>query len=340
MAILNESLIQKHLKKYYNIESITTISKIPTGTAQIFYIKTINNKEYILKEFQKGYTDKEILKEAKILEHLLFNGILTAEYIKTINNNFYYVYKGKYIIIQKYISGIVKKSNLGNKKELIDCSKNLAYIIKALETFPELEIERATEWTSNEKLEKAIKKHIEVKNKCNKSNLKHQKIIKDMNTKIEIINSIKNKKYINLDKITHKNTHGDYNVLQLIYTENLNIKATIDFVSAKKLPIIWEIIRSYSYIDKDCKEGKFNIDNFVEYVKAFNRIIKLNEYDISYIVDVYLVQILSSTFGYTQYLELNNEELLNFATFRTNLCMYLFKNSSIIKSILEKEILI
>ena len=44
------------------------------------------------------------------------------------------------------------------------------------------------------------------------------------------------------------------------------MKAIIDFVNAAELPITWEIIRSYSYIDKECINGSFNIDNLVEYM--------------------------------------------------------------------------
>ena len=340
MTVLNENLIKLHLKEYYNIKDVVIIEKIQAGTAEIFYIKTESNKEYILKEFQLGYTDKEILKEAKILEHLSSVGIQASEYVKTKSNNFYYLYEDKYIIVQKYISGFVKQTNQGAKKEIIDCAKNLAYIIKALDTFPELEMETALKWVSNNRLEKGIQKHTKIINKCNSKNIKQAKIITDMNSKIKIINEIKTKKFNNLDKITYKNTHGDYNVLQLIYTKDYDIKATIDFVSAKKLPIIWEVIRSYSYIDKECENGEFNIDNFVKYVKEFNKIIKLNKYDIEYIVDIYLIQILTSTFGYSQFLDNADEGLLKFATFRTRLCIYLFNNSSKIISALEKELLI
>ena len=44
------------------------------------------------------------------------------------------------------------------------------------------------------------------------------------------------------------NTHGDYSIQQLIY--NKERIAVLDFETAKKMPIVWEIMRSYSYIDK------------------------------------------------------------------------------------------
>ena len=72
-----------------------------------------------------------------------------------------------------------------------------------------------------------------------------------------------------MDKLTVMNTHGDYSVLQFIYKEE-KINAIIDFVSACKMPIVWEIIRSYSYIDPLAKEGKIDINNLVKYVEKVN----------------------------------------------------------------------
>ena len=99
------------------------------------------------------------------------------------------------------------------------------------------------------------------------------------------------------------------------------------------------LIRSYSYIDKDAKAGTFNLDTFVDYVKTFNKYIKLNKYDLKYIAYLYLIQILNSNFGYKQYIyNHENKELLKFGFLRTNICRYLFNNASIISKRLENEI--
>ena len=129
-----------------------------------------------------------------------------------------------------------------------------------------------------------------------------------------------------MSKLTVMNTHGDYSVLQFIYKDG-KINAIIDFVSACKMPIVWEIIRSYSYIDKKAKDGKLDIDNLVQYVKTFMDYVQLNKYDLKFMPYLYLVQLLASTFGYKQYIADNSKKsLLEFAYFRTNLCKYLFKD--------------
>ena len=144
--------------------------------------------------------------------------------------------------------------------------------------------------------------------------------------------------FIDTKKLTIKNTHGDFNVLQFIYKNN-HINSVIDFVSACRMPVVWELIRSYSYIDKDVKNGIFNLDTFTDYIKEFNKYVKLNDYDLKYMSYIYLIQLLSSTYGYKEYINNNeNIELLEFAHFRANICKYLFNNAENISNRLLKII--
>ena len=144
--------------------------------------------------------------------------------------------------------------------------------------------------------------------------------------------------FSDMSKLTVMNTHGDYSVLQFIY-EDGKINAIIDFVSDCRMPIVWEIIRSYSYIDPKAKEGKIDIDNLVQYVKTFTNYVKLNEYDFKFMSYLYLVQLLASTFGYKQYIADNSKtSLLDFAFFRTRLCKYLFENAEKITKTLMEEL--
>ena len=152
-----------------------------------------------------------------------------------------------------------------------------------------------------------------------------------------IKNIITKFKFKELKKLTYKNTHGDYNMMQFIYKDE-KINAIIDFVSAEKMPIVWEIIRSYSYIDEKAKDGVFNLENLVDYVNEFCNYVKLNKYDLKYMSYIYLIQLLNSTYGYKQYLEdRKNKDLLKFGIFRTKLCRYLYKNADKISNILIKN---
>ena len=82
-----------------------------------------------------------------------------------------------------------------------------------------------------------------------------------------------------------------------------------------------------------------NIDTLVDYVKEFSKYIKLNKYDLKYAAQIYLIQTVSSPFGYKQYNDdYDKTGLLEFALFRTNLCRYLYKHSAEISLRLQKEI--
>ena len=100
-----------------------------------------------------------------------------------------------------------------------------------------------------------------------------------------------------------------------------------------------ELIRSYSYIDKDAKNGSFNIDTLTDYVRKFNEYVILNEYDLKCMPYLYLIQLLNSSYGYKEYI--NNKEnikFLEFAFFRTKICRFLFDNANLIPIRLREEI--
>lgn len=103
------------------------------------------------------------------------------------------------------------------------------------------------------------------------------------------------------------------------------------------MPIVWEIIRSYTYIDRDCKNGEMNLSTFANYVKEVMKFVDLIEFDLKYMPYIYLFQLVGSTFGYKQYnSDYSKTDLLEFAFFRTNLCNYLFDNSEVISKTLMK----
>lgn len=130
------------------------------------------------------------------------------------------------------------------------------------------------------------------------------------------------------------NSHGDFCSQQLIYNDNKE-PTIIDFEKAKKLPIVWEVIRSYSYIDK-----KFDIKNLIDYFKEFTKYVTLNEYDLKYASYLYLLQLASSPYGYKEYNDdYSQKDLLSFAFFRTNLCKTLYENLENISLRLAEKII-
>ena len=321
---LNEQIIKALINKNYGIE-IMEIEKINRGTANIFKIKS-NDKVYILKEFSEGRTEESVIKETNIINFLKEKGIDVPVYIKSKQNSFYIKFENRIIILQECIDGYTMENNTGDYQKTIESAKILGKMTQALKDYEGLE-------------EDGIIKMEDLINKLNLDNPYREKFEKDLQDKINMSKDLLNNvDFEMIRKMTIMNSHGDYSVQQLIYNDN-GKTTVIDFETAKKLPIIWEVMRSYSYIDEEAKNGELNIDTLVEYVKEFAKYVQLNEYDLKYAAQLYLIQIVSSPFGYKQYNDdYEKKGLLEFALFRTNLCRYLYNNSKEISTRLQKEV--
>ena len=225
------------VKEKYGI-NVTDIKIIDRGSANIY---SLNGDEYILKEFQSKYTKEEIEKEITIINHLKKDGIKVPSYIKTINDTYYSLYKNKVIIIQKFIDGYNLNRNEGNYEQTIECAKVYGMIVKSLENLDILlPLNDLSYLFSKEIFEKSIEKHQELLKVINdKDDEETLKIKRDLEEKINMIKDISEENiFIDTKKLTIKNTHGDFNVLQLIYKNN-HINSVIDFVSACKMPVVW-----------------------------------------------------------------------------------------------------
>ena len=329
----NEKIIEV-VKKNYNID-VYQVEELNRGIANLY---SLSEKKYILKEFQTKYTKEEVDKEINIINHLKKDNIPVPEYIKTITGEYSFIYENRVIIMQKFIDGYTIESNTGNYKQILESALYLGKIIKSLSTLKvELPSNDVSSWYSKETINESIDKQEKLLKKISIEN--YPQIYKDLTDKISMLKYVRdNLDFSDMNKLTIMNTHGDYSLLQFIY-KNGKINAIIDFVSACKMPIVWEVIRSYSYIDPKAKEGKIDIDNLVEYVRTFTNYVKLNKYDFKFMSYLYLIQLLVSTFGYKQYIADNSKtSLLDFAYFRTKLCKFLFENAEKIANTLIEEL--
>ena len=334
-TVFTKEKIIEVVKRVYNID-VYQVEKLNRGSANLY---SLNEDKYILKEFQTKYTKEEIDKEIIIINHLKEDNIPVPEYVKTVTGEYSFIYENRVIIMQKFIDGYTMESNTGNYDQVLESAEYLGKIIKSLETLKlELPSNDVSSWYSKETINESIEKQQKLLQKVSADT--YPQIYRDLTDKIFMLKYVRdNLDFRDMDKLTVMNTHGDYSVLQFMYKDG-KINAIIDFVSACKMPIVWEVIRSYSYIEKKKKKGKIDIDNLVQYVKRFTNYIELNKYDFKFMSYLYLVQLLGSTFGYKQYIADNSKtSLLDFAFFRTSLCKYLFENAEKITNVLMEELL-
>ena len=334
---LNDEKIRKILKEKYGMlpDEITEVNR---GTANIFEIKT-EKGNFILKEFNEKRTVESVEKETNIINFLKERNINVPKYIKTVYDKFYIENEGRIIILQEFVDGYTMENNtVEDYKRIIESATLLGKVTKELREYPELSEENIIEKQfSKENLQNKIVKMKKLKEELKNDNIYKNKFEKDLDFKIKVSEELESKfDFSIIRKMTIINGHGDYSIQQLIYNDKKET-TVIDFETAKKLPIVWEVMRSYSYIDKEAKDGNLNIKTLVEYFKEFSKFIKLNEYDLKYAAHIYLIQLICSQFGYKEY---NNDYsqtgLLNFAFFRTNLCQYLYENLDEISLALSK----
>lgn len=335
---LDDNKIRDILKNDYNIIAIK-ITAINRGTSNIFEIKTDKNK-YILKEFISKRTKENIIKEINIINFLQKRNLNVPKYVRTTTNNFYIENEGRIIIVQEFIDGYIVEDNMGDYNQVIKCGNILGKLTKELMDYQELSEENIIEEQfSKNRLHLGIEKMEQLKNELKKDNEYKEQIEKDIEYRIRISKEFeKNFDFSVIKKLTMLNSHGDFCTQQLIYN-NEKEPTIIDFEKAKRLPIVWEIMRSYSYADKELKNGKINIDILLDYFKEFTKYVKLNKYDLKYASYIYLLQLVSSTYGYKEYNnDYSQKELIKFAFFRTNLCRILYENLDEISNKLESQI--
>ena len=333
-SVLTDEHLKKELMKRYGFKKIGEISKILKGNANIFKIKC-DGEDYVLKEYQSSYNLKDIINEEHITNLLKENGIPTAEIILCLNLDYAWEYNGRICILQKFIDGVVMSSFSGSYSAMMESAYYLSKINLALQKIKLNKEDNISDWLTPESFLKAEQNYNKIIEECDKHDMDFmfKKIKGDILIKKNLLEEFaKNKTIIHLlAGVTHMNSHGDYSVMQFIYeNDKSKIKAILDLSVVAKLPVVWEVIRSYSYIDPKCKDGKIDIKNLLAYVREYMKTIKLSKIDLSMMPYVYLLQLLKSAYGYSQYVlypSENKEQLIEFAFWRTEMCKWLASNA-------------
>ncbi|MBO4405631.1 MAG: hypothetical protein J5821_02770, partial [Alphaproteobacteria bacterium] len=243
---------------------------------------------------------------------------------------------GKLCTLQKYIDGITyHKFELPNDL-LYDSARVLANINIAMEELPiQLPLGFDNNWFFEWSADLEIEKYNKLLTRLNRDDEFFNKIAKDFEIKCKLL-SLFDSTAFPFASLTSENTHGDYNVLQLIFSRN-GVKAVIDFSSCAKIPICWELIRSYSLSSEECRYGIIDIKKFFDYIKEYLIIRKINKLDLELMPYFYLFTLLRSSFGYKGYIEKKSKGLLadpmdkktlEFAFWRTEMCKWLLENAN------------
>ena len=153
-SVFVDTTIKSEVEKNYG-SKVDNISKIDRGNANLFLL-TVNEKKYVLKEFQSYYSEAIVKKEAKIIKYLENENISVPTYILTLSGKFCFKYCWKVIILQKYIKGYIKEICSGTKEQILESAKFLGMIVKSLEAYPNMESDNIKRWHSEINYVKSI----------------------------------------------------------------------------------------------------------------------------------------------------------------------------------------
>lgn len=312
-------MISKLVEDNYEIGSIFNIIQMKNGVASSCYHVLTNKGEFVLKNIEKNFMNYSY-NEFNIHGILESENIPVSKFYPTRNGELILNHNDKTYHLQSFIKGEVYKPNTSPQWLLDESAIMLGKIQKAMEIIPKLPTGIGEEYFNNMSSEKSELSYLETLKIAEEKN--DTTIVVDIQYRISLIKIIK-KIDIEMNKLTCKNTHGDYSINQIICGKN-NINAIIDFTSACVHPICWEVVRSYSLADSECVDGNINIEILKKYIGNFLQYGELNSYDLKAMPYLYFYQLLFPNY-YSQYYlsnHPNKQLLLDNAHFSTKLCKW------------------
>ncbi len=325
-SVLTASAIKSLLSASYGL-SIVKVSPFEHGSANCYCVAD-DHAMYFLKEYQSRFTEADLNCETALVDYLIKQNYPTAAIIPTLQGRLYLKYQGRLILLQKYICGKTYIKQRLPQHLLMESAGLLGKMHSLLHDYM-LPCEMDAQWLKSfcpDQLAEEYDKLLEVLEAQGNDKF-YERIKQDIQYKKHLAYEMPhfNRYY---DGITYCATHGDYSCFQYI-CDHEHIIAVIDFSSAKTLPVVWEIMRSYVQSSDSCKDGKeFNVHDFCSYVRTYLRYAPLNKQDLAAMPYVYLNQLIRSKYGYKEYLITkteNREELIRFAFWRTDICREIFR---------------
>lgn len=320
-TVLNEEIIRDLLHSHYGI-TVRSVARIKLGSANCYHIKD-SEKSYFLKEFQSKFTADSVLQEAALVDHLVQNGFPAARFYRTDRGEAVITYRDHLICLEEFIEGQTYGYNDLPASLLPEVARTLGRLHTALRSYP-LSVHRGEDWLVSYADGKAAAQYDALLTLAAQSppDACSERIIADLQYKRELVGRCA--QYLRYhDGITYTPSHGDFQGCQLVWQGN-TVKAVIDFSSARTLPAVWEIMRSYVQSSAACRAHPvIEIDALCAYVMEYLRFAPLTRTDLTAMPYVYLCQLARSRFGYTQYLTTDSEDrmgLLDFALWRTAMC--------------------
>lgn len=334
---LTEELIRALLAEHYGL-SADTIERLQAGSANCYRITTHTGTVF-LKEFQSEFAREDLDREARLLQHLTDCGVPVARFLPTRRGGFSLMAGKHPLALQEYAEGDAYGYEEFPEEHLPALARLLGKIHRALEDYP-LPEDMGSEWLASYNPAMCANHYDRLMRMAGER-------ADDPNV-LELLSALEYKKelahrcadYIRYyEGITYCGTHGDYQGCQVIGGDD-GIRAVVDFSAARRLPVVWEIMRSFVQSARESRQNcVIDVDALCRYVAEYREEFPLTATDLAAMPYVYLFQLARSRYGFTEYLTTDSEDresLLRFALWRTEMCRYLEEHSEeIVKALLH-----
>jgi hypothetical protein len=262
------------------------------------------------------------------------HGIPTASFIATLTGAYVWQSRGRAVHLRRFVEGRIFPQNGAPDWLLQQSSALLGRLHAVMRSFPEMKKGFPDPWFAWDPAGKQDQyEQLITLAEVLPASTEREKILRDLRYKKELMKPEKHPA-IDPSKLTFANSHGDYHIMQLICSGEA-VAAVIDFSSACQLPLMWEVIRSYSLADPACTND-LNVDRLTGYVRQYLKAGgQLSEYDLRMMPYLYHLQLARSQYGYQEYLSGGEEgffhsgapdrlgDLLRFGFWRTDMCRWL-----------------
>ncbi|MBI9011551.1 MAG: phosphotransferase [Clostridiales bacterium] len=255
--------------------------------------------------------------EPDICKYLNDHDFKVSTFEKSVEGKYVVCFEQEIFSLQRYFEGRIYPFNETPDWLMVESAKKLGSIHELMKNYHQLDIGIGTSFFEYKRSQNTLHSYLNTLEIAKQKN--DVEIIEDLEFRIDLI-----KRYnfddICLEDFTCLNTHGDYNVSQIICSDN-KIEAIIDWTSACVHPIVWEIMRSFVYAEPTCKDGKIDIDKLIKYIKAYLTNGALTKKDIELMPKLFFYQITVCDYYGLFYNDviLNKQIMLHHAIFSTKL---------------------
>lgn len=319
--------IKQILSEQYSLEVIG-VEKTTVGAGSDTWFVTCRDGKYVMKypaESEINHPNQE----PQLCEYLNEQGIPVCQFLKNKQGEYLSTdTQEKIFHVQKFIPGKTYEWNNAPKWLLMEMAGLLGKIHTALKDYQDLPVGIGEQFFRFMTPQNAL--HSYEKSLLIAREQQDEEVISDLQYRIGLMQHFPAYNF-DLQQLTCQGTHGDYFISQLLCGEN-KINAVIDWTTACVHPIVWEIVRSYTYAAPSCKDGRIDMEEFVEYVREYCRYAALTRYDLANMVYLFYYQMAVCDY-YGQYYSAkadNRYIYLQQAQFFTKLLKWLEENADVL----------